>query len=540
LNGVSLHLQPGERLGVYGVTGAGKTTLISLLTRLYDPNQGKITLDGVDIRDYKVADVRKQFAVVLQEPVLFSTTIGENIAYAYPGATFEELVAAAKAAGAHDFITALPDGYDTVVGERGMRLSGGERQRVALARAFLKDAPILVLDEPTSSVDHQTEATIIAAMERLMEGRTTIMIAHRLTTLGNCHRWLELLPGGKTRATGKPPSGVRQHATRRSTAPSARHPAARAWAQIGEGLSNLRAVTQVEPPEVGFPKSTIYRLEGAGECGATVIAKKCRRQRGQIERTIYELVLPKLSLPYPRFLGMANDDDGSCWLFLEDAGDEAYSPLDPAHRIIAGRWLGALHRSAASLPSDVQLPDRGPAHYLGHLKAARDTIHENLSNPALDKGQRCQLQRIIMNCDFVESQWWRVDQFCRDIPKTMVHGDFVGKNVRLRGGSEILPFDWEHAGIGVPAVDLAQARDPSTTFLANPDLSEYWITTEWTDLGYETLQQLATYGTVFRCLAALRWESHTLASEWVEWPVKNLVLYEGELAEAVRASGWSN
>ena len=530
---------------MYGATGAGKTTLISLLTRLYDPNQGSITLDGFDIRDYKVADVRKQFAVVLQEPVLFSTTIAENIAYACPGATSEELVAAAKAADAHDFIASLPEGYDTIVGERGMRLSGGERQRVALARAFLKDAPILVLDEPTSSVDHQTEATIIAALERLMAGRTTIVIAHRLSTLGNCDRWLELLPGGKTRETIEPPSGTRRHAARHSAAPDARHPAARAWAQVGEGLSNLRAVTQVERPNPSLRKSIVYRLEGAGECGATVIAKKCRRQRGQIERTIYEVVLPKLSLPYPRFLGMTNDDDdgSSCWLFLEDAGNEAYSPLDPEHRAVAGHWLGALHASTTSLPSDVPLPDRGPAYYLEHLRAARDMIRANLGNPALDYGQRYQLQRIIVNCDFIESEWGRLEQFCRPVPTTLVHGDFVGKNVRLRSGTtsfEILPFDWEHAGIGVPAVDLAQARYPSTIFLANPDLSEYWITTEWTELGYEGVLQLARYGTIFRCLAALHWESHRLASEWVEWPVNNMALYEAELAAAVHASGWSN
>jgi aminoglycoside phosphotransferase (APT) family kinase protein len=411
---------------------------------------------------------------------------------------------------------------------------------VALARAFLKDAPILVLDEPTSSVDHRTEATIIAAMERLMVGRTTIMIAHRLTTLGKCDRWLELLPGGKTRETIEPPFGTRRHSARRS---AARHPAARAWAQIGEGLSNMRAVTQVKRRDVSFRKSTVYRLEGAGKYGGTVIAKKCRRERGQIERTIYEHVLPKLSLPYPRLLGMANDDDGSsCWLFLEDVGNEAYSPLDRKHRILAGRWLGALHASTTSLPSDVPLPDRGPAYYLEHLQTARDLIRANLDNPALDEGQRCQLQRIIMNCDFIESEWWRLEQFCQPIPRTLVHGDFVGKNVRLRSGAasfEILPFDWEHAGIGVPAVDLAQASDSSTIFLANPDLSEYWMTTEWTKLGYGTVLQLARYGTVFRCLAALHWESYRLAYEWVEWPVKNMALYEAELAEAVHASGWS-
>jgi ATP-binding cassette, subfamily B, bacterial len=543
LSDVSFRLYPGQRLGVYGVTGAGKTTLTSLLTRLYDPNGGEITLDGIAIRDYKVNDLRNQFAVVLQEPVLFSTTIAENIVYARAGATFEEVVEAAKAANAHDFITSLPDGYETIVGERGMRLSGGERQRVALARAFLKNAPILVLDEPTSSVDHQTEAAIVAAMKRLMEGRTTIMIAHRLSTLDGCDRWLELLPGGKTRLRNEPPSRARRHATRRPVAREARHPAAQAWLQMGESLSSLRAVVPIERRHVSLRKSTVYRLEGAGQRGANVIAKKCRREYALLERTVYEDVLPKLSVPYPRLLGMANDEDGSsCWLFLEDVGTEAYSPVDPKHRIVAGQWLGALHASTTSLPADVKLPDRGPAHYLGHLRSATDTIAENLNNPALDGSQRCQLQRIIMNCDFVASEWWRLEQFCRGIPSTLVHGDFVGKNVRLRSGAtsfEILPFDWEHAGIGVPAVDLAQAKYSSTTFLPNPDLSEYWITTEWTRIGYEGVLRLATYGTVFRCLAALHWESQRLAYEWVEWPVKNMALYEAELAEAVHASGWS-
>jgi ATP-binding cassette subfamily B protein len=173
-------------VGIAGRTGAGKSTLISLLARFYDPLDGAILLDGVDLRDYKVADLRNQLAIVLQEPVLFSTSILENIAYARPGASGQEIMAAAMAANAHDFIVELPDGYDTLVGERGMRLSGGERQRISLARAFLKDAPILVLDEPTSSVDMSTESVIVEAMERLMRNRTTFMIAHRLTTLERC------------------------------------------------------------------------------------------------------------------------------------------------------------------------------------------------------------------------------------------------------------------------------------------------------------------------------------------------------------------
>src|SRR5262249_24509568 len=148
-----------------------------------------------DIRDYKLADLRNQFAIVLQEPVLFSTSIAENIAYARPEASETDIVRAAKLANAHDFIAALPEGYGTKVGERGIRLSGGERQRISLARTFLKDAPILVLDEPTSSVDMKTEAAIMEAMERLMKGRTTFIIAHRLSTLDNCDLRLELESG---------------------------------------------------------------------------------------------------------------------------------------------------------------------------------------------------------------------------------------------------------------------------------------------------------------------------------------------------------
>lgn len=322
----------------------------------------------------------------------------------------------------------------------------------------------------------------------------------------------------------------------------AQHPAARAWARISVGLSNLRAVVPVERRQVSLRKSSVYRLEGVGESGAAVIAKKCRRQYGLLERTIYELVLPNLSVSYPRFLGMAGDDDEiSCWLFIEDAGNEAYSPLHSTHRTMAGRWLGALHASTTSLPPDVPLPDRGPGHYLRHLRSARDTIRENLNNPALDREQRRQLRRIISKCEFVEHEWRRIEQFCRGMPETLVHGDFVGKNVRVRSGStgiEILPFDWEHAGRGIPAVDLAQAAFSSTTFLANPDLDAYWATVQWTRLGFEAVQRLAVYGTIFRCLAALHWESLRLAYEWVEWPVKNMTLYEAELAKAVQAAGW--
>lgn len=202
LEDISFAIQAGTRLGIAGRTGAGKSTLVSLLMRFYDPDAGRILLDGVDLRNYKIADLRNQFAIVLQEPVLFSTSIAENIAYGRPGASFHDIVEAAKVANAHDFIRTLPDGYDTLVGERGMRMSGGERQRIALARAFLKDAPILILDEPTSAIDVQTEALIMEAMQRVMAGRTTFMIAHRLSTLDVCDARIVIEYGRLIEASG--------------------------------------------------------------------------------------------------------------------------------------------------------------------------------------------------------------------------------------------------------------------------------------------------------------------------------------------------
>ncbi len=179
----SLTIRAGEKVGLVGRSGSGKTTFVKLVQRLYDVSGGRIAIDGRDIADVTQTSLRAQIAIVQQEPVLFHRSLAENIAYAKPGASMARIVQAAKLANAHDFIMRLPKGYATLVGERGVKLSGGERQRVALARAFLADAPILILDEATSSLDSESEALIQEAMERLMQGRTTIVIAHRLSTV---------------------------------------------------------------------------------------------------------------------------------------------------------------------------------------------------------------------------------------------------------------------------------------------------------------------------------------------------------------------
>jgi ATP-binding cassette subfamily B protein len=188
--GVSLVIAPGERLALVGPTGSGKSTFVKLIQRLYDLQGGRILIDGQDIAKVDQGSLRRAIALVPQDPALFHRTIAENIAYARPDATPEEIALAAKRARAHDFIERLPKGYETLVGERGIKLSGGERQRVAIARAFLADAPILVLDEATSSLDVETERQVQMAMEALMTGRTTIVIAHRLSTIRGADRIL--------------------------------------------------------------------------------------------------------------------------------------------------------------------------------------------------------------------------------------------------------------------------------------------------------------------------------------------------------------
>ncbi len=202
LEDVSFAVPAGQRVAIVGPTGAGKTTLMSLLIRFYDPATGSISIDGVDLRRLSLGSLRAQIAVVQQEPLLFAGTIAENIRYGRLEATPDEIVAAATAANAHEFIERLPHGYETLIGERGARLSGGERQRVCVARAFVKDAPILILDEPTSSIDSKTENVILDALDELMVGRTSFMVAHRLSTVRDADQ-IVVLNRGRIAEVGK-------------------------------------------------------------------------------------------------------------------------------------------------------------------------------------------------------------------------------------------------------------------------------------------------------------------------------------------------
>jgi ATP-binding cassette subfamily B protein/subfamily B ATP-binding cassette protein MsbA len=201
LKRVSLEIRPGERVALAGSTGAGKTTLVSLILRLFDPWEGRVLLDGGDVRAATLSSVRERVALVLQDPFLLPLSIADNIAYGRPGASREAIVAAAFAANADEFVRRLPNGYDEVIGERGATLSGGQKQRIAIARALLRDAPLLILDEPTAALDAKTEVLVMDAIERLMEGRTTISIAHRLSTVRRADRII-LLEKGRIVETG--------------------------------------------------------------------------------------------------------------------------------------------------------------------------------------------------------------------------------------------------------------------------------------------------------------------------------------------------
>src|SRR5213596_2218382 len=433
LHDISFNIEPGTRLGIAGASGAGKSTLISLLTRFYDPTEGEIRLDGVDLRDFRLEDLRRQFAVVPQDPVLFSASIAENIAYARPGASESDLVAAAQAANAHEFIVRLPQAYDTQVGERGVQLSGGQRQRIALARAFLKDSPVVILDEPTSAVDAETEARILGAMRHLMRGRTVLVISHRPSTLERCAGLLVLDSGRVVSDTtpsvpsAQPPVAQSAAGERRSNLKT--HTAVRAWCELYPHAEPV----SITPLRVRKRKSNVYRLEGVGQAGSAVIAKRCRTAVAQVERTVYEDILAGLPVASLRYYGFVDEPDAAFgWLFMEEAGGADYSNLLPEHRARAGRWLGLLHAAAAGVGARGRLPDGGPARHLQRLRAVRETMRRHVDNPVLLPEDVGFIEGLTARLDDLAAHWNRLEEICHGVQPTLVHGDFNGRNVRLR------------------------------------------------------------------------------------------------------------
>jgi len=195
LRDVSFSIEPGQVVGIVGPTGSGKSTVLNLIPRFYDPAAGRVLIDGTPVDAFKLPGLRSQVGFVLQETVLFRGTIRENIAYGRPDATDEEVIAAARLANADEFISRMPHGYDSVVGERGDTLSGGQRQRIGIARAVIRNSPIMILDEPTAALDTESERLVIEGLERLMKGRTVIMIAHRLSTLRNADKIIVIKDG---------------------------------------------------------------------------------------------------------------------------------------------------------------------------------------------------------------------------------------------------------------------------------------------------------------------------------------------------------
>ena len=251
---LSLTIEPGEMVGLVGHSGSGKSTLVNLICRFYDVTEGAILVDGVDLRQVRVADYRRHIGLVLQEPFLFFGTVAENIAYGKPETTREEIVAAARAAHAHEFILRLPQGYDSLVGERGQGLSGGERQRLSIARALLINPRILILDEATASVDTETEREIQKALDNLVKGRTTIAIAHRLSTLNKADRLIVMDKGQKVEEGAHDELMARRgHYWRLYQAQARQEKAERERMLAGADHTHLAAVLAADAPPDTFP-----------------------------------------------------------------------------------------------------------------------------------------------------------------------------------------------------------------------------------------------------------------------------------------------
>ena len=323
------------------------------------------------------------------------------------------------------------------------------------------------------------------------------------------------------------------------------HPAIKAWRVLQPGRVEFQGIEILEKNR----KSAIYRIPGIGQGGSAVIAKQCSYESARVERTIYEAILPHLPLPRLHYYGFVQSDEQWCWLFFEDAGKEGYSPQIEEHRVLAARWLGIMHASAAHLAAASQLPDRGPNHYWARLQSAHAALERAVAELTLNRDDRSLLESIVSHCDLLKGHWRKVEQWCEPVPRTLVHGDFVRKNVVVRPGPSgivLLPFDWETTGWGLPTTDLATAElagfaADAAAASESPEISAYrWAVCRfWPQFGGHDPRVLANLGMIFRLIDAVEWACAGLARGRScgakSGSLARLRFYQGPLADAIQA-----
>lgn len=316
------------------------------------------------------------------------------------------------------------------------------------------------------------------------------------------------------------------------------HPATRAWRKVGHESADPFSIELLKGKH---NKRMVYRLMGIGAQNSTVIAKRCPQITGNIERFIYEQILPHLPVTAPQYYGYAIEDQEYCWLFMEDVGTEWFAPNIETHRVLAARWLGTMHTVGAGIPSAARLPERGPDHYLEHLKSARHNILDNLGNPALNPSDLPLLRSVADLCDRVESKWEQVQRVCEGMPSTLVHGDFRPKNVRIRRHQTdivLLPFDWEIAGWGIPVADLAPSRRRYQDMQVDLAVYSAIVRDYWSGVDMSVIRQMSEVGLLFRRLAAIDWASLDLVYQYTEQAVQLLNIYQTELSGALQQFTW--
>jgi len=328
----------------------------------------------------------------------------------------------------------------------------------------------------------------------------------------------------------------------------AQHPAVQAWRRVCPKAGEPNFVEVLQDVKKGNSRSCIYRLAGVRHERTAVIAKRCIAYHAHIEHTIYEEILSHLPISGLTFYGCVDEPEtDSAWLFLEDAGSDRFAYSVEEHRKLAARWLGEMHVSAARIPAVSRLPDRGPQHYLDHLRFARQLIQRDLGNSALSPRDLQVIGAILLQADFLESRWSWVEELDHRFPRTLVHCDFANYNLRVRRGQSginLVAFDWEMAGRGVPAPDIAELsgrgvpRRRITGDFGDSELVAYWsiVREAWSSLGLSAIKELAELGAVLRSLAAISWESESIGRGW--WPIKELHRYQVDLAVAIEHLGF--